>query len=240
MKAIEFQSQLAQKGIQLSEEQLAQFKTYFDWLIEWNQKINLTAVVEEEEVYVKHFYDSITPAFYLPELTNGGSLIDVGAGAGFPSIPLKICFPALQVTIVDSLQKRILFLQQLIEALQLKDVQAIHARAEEIGHKDEHREAYHWVTARAVANLSTLSEYCLPLVKLEGHFLALKGSKAEEELEDAKYAIGLLGGQVEEYFSFSLPEAQGERTILKISKKRSTPKKYPRKAGLPAKQPLHN
>lgn len=230
--------QLSTQGIALSEEQQRQFQTYYQMLVEWNEKINLTSITEEHEVYLKHFYDSIAPSFYT-DLTKELTICDVGAGAGFPSIPLKIIFPNLKVTIVDSLNKRINFLNQLAEVLDLENVNFVHDRAETFG-KGVYRESYDIVTARAVARLSVLSELCLPLVKKGGQFIALKSSKGEEELEEARFGLGVLGGKVRETISYELPEEAGERQMIIIDKRSQTPKKYPRKPGTPNKSPLLN
>lgn len=230
--------QLSTQGIELSEEQQRQFQTYYQMLVEWSEKINLTSITEEHEVYLKHFYDSIAPSFYT-DLTKELTICDIGAGAGFPSIPLKIIYPNLKVTIVDSLNKRIKFLNQLAEALDLENVNFVHDRAETFG-KGVYRESYDIVTARAVARLSVLSELCLPLVKKGGQFIALKSSKGEEELEEARFGLGILGGKVRETISYELPEEAGERQMILIDKRSQTPKKYPRKPGTPNKSPLLN
>lgn len=227
---------LSEHGIELSETQKEQFQTYYQLLVEWNQKMNLTSITEEHDVYLKHFYDSITPSFYY-DFDGELSICDVGAGAGFPSIPLKIVFPELKVTIVDSLNKRIQFLNHLAAELGLQDVSFVHDRAESYG-KGAYRESYDIVTARAVARLTVLSELCLPLVKKGGQFIALKSSKGEEELQEANFAINILGGNVKETFSFELPEDAGERQMIVIDKRRQTSKKYPRKPGTPNKSPL--
>ncbi|MGO2890768.1 16S rRNA (guanine(527)-N(7))-methyltransferase RsmG [Enterococcus devriesei] len=232
----EFQAELAAQGIELSAKQLDQFATYFDLLVEWNQKMNLTAITDHQEVYLKHFYDSITLAFsdtFEPK----GKLCDVGSGAGFPSLPLKIVFPELEITIVDSLNKRITFLSTLVEALELDHVSLYHDRAETFGQKKEFRETFDFVTARAVARLNVLTELCLPLVKKNGYFFALKAAKSEEELVEAKPAIALLGGKLIQAEDVSLPNGD-TRHIITVQKKKETPKKYPRKPGLPNKQPL--
>lgn len=228
--------QLSTHGIELSDKQQQQFQTYYQMLVEWNEKMNLTSITEEHEVYLKHFYDSIATSFYT-DLTKELTICDVGAGAGFPSIPLKIIFPNLKVTIVDSLNKRIHFLNQLAEALELDNVSFVHDRAETYG-KGDYRASYDIVTARAVARLSVLSELCLPLVKKGGHFIALKSSKGEEELEEARFGIGVLGGKVHDTISYELPEDAGERQMIIIDKRSQTPKKYPRKPGTPNKSPL--
>ncbi|GGP11424.1 16S rRNA (guanine(527)-N(7))-methyltransferase RsmG [Oceanobacillus neutriphilus] len=237
MKSEKFVRKLEEKGIMLNEAQQKAFDIYFKELIEWNEKINLTAITEEEEVYEKHFYDCITAAFYT-DMTQELSICDIGAGAGFPSIPLKICFPHLKVTIIDSLKKRINFLNHLANKLELTNVAFYHDRAEIAGKNEAFREQYDLVTARAVARMSVLSELCLPFVKKGGYFIAMKGSQAEEELETGKAAIELLGGEVESIDTFTLPQDGGERSIIKVAKKRKTPKKYPRKAGLPNKEPI--
>ena len=232
----EFQVELGKQGIELTTRQMDQFATYFHLLVEWNQKMNLTAITEHKEVYLKHFYDSITLAFsdtFKPE----GNLCDVGSGAGFPSLPLKIVFPELEVTIVDSLNKRITFLTTLVNELQLDGVHLYHDRAETFGQNPEFRQAFNFVTARAVARLNVLTELCLPLVEKEGYFFALKAAKSEEELAEAKQAIALLGGKLINAEDVSLPNGD-TRHIITVQKKKETPKKYPRKAGLPNKQPL--
>lgn len=237
MNPEQFRAALLEKGIELTDEQMKQFAIYFKTLVEWNEKVNLTAITDEEEVYLKHFYDSITPAFY-HDFNQKISLCDIGAGAGFPSIPLKICFPEINITIVDSLQKRIVFLNHLATELGLEGVSFYHDRAENFGKDVKFRETFDIVTARAVARMSVLSELCLPLVKKNGIFIALKGSKAEDELEVAKNAIELFGGVAIKEETFMLPKEESERTIFWIEKKRKTPKKYPRKAGLPNKSPI--
>ncbi|AVP35964.1 16S rRNA (guanine(527)-N(7))-methyltransferase RsmG [Staphylococcus felis] len=228
---------LSTHGITLSEQQKKQFETYYEMLVSWNEKINLTSITEEHEVYLKHFYDSITPSFY-HDFKAPLSLCDVGAGAGFPSIPLKIVFPNIHITIVDSLNKRIQFLNQLASELELEGVSFVHERAENFGKNQDYRASFDIVTARAVARLAVLSELCIPLVKKNGVFLALKSSKGEEELEEARFGIGIFGGRVSDIYTFELPEDAGERQIIKIEKRSQTPKKYPRKPGTPNKSPL--
>ncbi|MGF3105489.1 16S rRNA (guanine(527)-N(7))-methyltransferase RsmG [Rossellomorea sp. DUT-2] len=237
MNVNEFQSMLEEKGISLSPEQLNQFERYYELLVEWNEKMNLTAITEKEDVYLKHFYDSISAAFYV-DFTEVTTLCDVGAGAGFPSIPLKICFPHLHISIVDSLNKRITFLNHLSDELGLDHTNFYHDRAETFGKNKAHREKYDMVTARAVARMSVLSELCLPLVKKGGLFVAMKASNVKEELSNAKKAIGMLGGQTDKMYSFVLPEEESERNIVKIDKVKETPNKYPRKPGTPNKLPL--
>lgn len=237
MNTEEFQGMLLDKGISLSPEQLSQFETYFHTLVEWNEKMNLTAITDRPEVYLKHFYDSISAAFYY-QFDGPMKICDVGAGAGFPSIPIKIVYPSLQITIVDSLNKRIHFLEHLAKELKLENVQFIHDRAETFGQRQEHREAYDIVTARAVARLSVLSELCLPLAKVGGTFIAMKAANVKEELEVGKKAITTLGGKIKEVHSFTLPIEESERNIVIINKEKSTPKKYPRKPGVPNKTPI--
>lgn len=185
MNEQQFIEALKEKGIELTDTQIAQFKTYFELLVEWNEKMNLTAITDLEGVYLKHFYDSISASFYF-DFSNVNSICDVGAGAGFPSLPIKICFPHLHVTIVDSLNKRITFLNHLSEQLKLENVNFVHSRAEEFGQNLKYREQFEVVTARAVARLSVLSELCIPLVKQGGYFVALKAAAGPEELKDAK------------------------------------------------------
>ena len=237
MRKEEFALRLAEQGIDLAPSQLAQFDVYYRLLVEWNNRMNLTAITAEGEVYLKHFFDSVTPAFYFP-FADVTSVADIGAGAGFPSLPLKICFPHLQVTIVDSLQKRISFLDHLVQELGLTGVTAVHARAEDAGQKPQLRESFDLVTGRAVARLNVLAEYCLPFVKVKGHFLAMKGANITMELHEAEKAIKLLGGKTSRVESFALPGEAGERNLVIVEKVAATPKQYPRKAGIPAKKPL--
>ncbi|MDT2757938.1 16S rRNA (guanine(527)-N(7))-methyltransferase RsmG [Enterococcus asini] len=233
----EFRQQLLADGITLTDQQMQQFATYFRLLVEWNEKMNLTAITEEKEVYLKHFYDSLLVGLKM-ELAPNAAICDVGSGAGFPSIPLKILYPELSVTIVDSLNKRITFLKELTSQLGLTTVCLYHDRAETFGQNPQFREQFDYVTARAVARLNVLAELCLPLVKKEGYFLALKAAKSEEELQEAKPAIAQLGGKFIEEKTMALPLTGDERHLLVIQKKKVTPKKYPRKPGLPNKQPI--
>lgn len=238
MNPEEFKLALHNKGIDVTEKQMKQFDNYLILLQEWNEKINLTAITAREEIYLKHFYDSITAGLYVDFNKGVQSLCDVGAGAGFPSIPLKIIFPKLKVTIVDSLNKRIQFLTILAETLQLEDVYFYHDRAELFGQNKKFRESFDFVTARAVARMSVLAELCLPLVKKDGVFIALKASSSDNEMKESKKAIATLGGKFRKEFIFELPKEAGERHILLIDKKKETPKKYPRKPGTPNKSPL--
>lgn len=234
MNQKQFIQALLDKGITLTSKQLEQFENYYQTLVEWNQKMNLTAITEKEDVYLKHFYDSLTISF--DYALSNQSLCDVGAGAGFPSIPLKIVYPDLKVTIVDSLSKRITFLNHLIQVLDLKDVHAISARAEEYAVK--HRESFDIVTARAVARLNILDELCLPLVKVDGDFITLKGLKAQEELQEAKQGIEKLGGEVMKQESFTLTDENDHRCNIYIHKVKSTPSQYPRDFSRIKKKPL--
>ena len=239
MKKEEFKKVLYEKvkkiGIELKEEQLEKFYLYMNILLEWNEKINLTAITNEEEIILKHFVDSLTINKYIEE---GKSIIDVGTGAGFPGIPIKILREDLKVTLLDSLNKRINFLNEVIEKLDLKNIECIHGRAEEFGKNKNYREKYDFATSRAVANMSTLSEYLIPFVKVGGKVLAMKGDKSEEELEEAKKAIKLLGGKVENTDNFYLPDSDIKRNIIIIKKIEKTERKFPRKPGTPAKEPI--
>lgn len=234
MNELEFQNILKEKGIEVSEHQLQQFQKYYEILVEWNEKMNLTAITDKEDVYLKHFYDSITIAFDFD--FNNQTMIDVGAGAGFPSVPLKILYPNLKITIVDSLNKRITFLNHLFKELELDNCQAVAARAEE--YAKDHRESVDIVMARAVARLNILDELCLPLVKKNGYFLSLKGRQAPEEVKEAKKGIQLLGGQIESTHDFTLANHDDFRSNIIIKKVKETPKKYPRMFSKIKKSPL--
>lgn len=237
---MDFEKALSEFDIALSTTQLEQFETYYHLLVEWNEKMNLTAITDRNEVYVKHFLDSLAFAKVKPE-SETFSLLDVGTGAGFPGIPVKILYPDAKITLMDSLNKRISFLDEVIDRLSLNQtgsVTAVHARAEDLAKDKTHREQYDYVVSRAVANLSTLSEYCLPFVKVGGSFVSYKSEKATEELTEAKKAIFLLGGSFKEEIAFTLPDTDFKRTLLVIEKKSNTSAKYPRKAGMPSKNPL--
>jgi 16S rRNA (guanine527-N7)-methyltransferase len=234
-----FVQRLSQAGIELAEPErkLEQFETYFRLLVEWNEKMNLTGITEREAVYEKHFYDSLTVA-RAADMGKVAMLADIGSGAGFPSLPLKIVFPHLRVTIVDALAKRIRFLEEVVSALSLENVRCLHGRAEEVGRMPEHRDRYDLVTARAVARLSALNELCMPFVRSGGCFVAMKGSDIAEELEESLYSIKQLNGSVRETLSLTLPAEGSVRHLIVIDKKGPTPKAYPRKPGVPLRQPL--
>ena len=225
------------EGFSLTEQQLQQFVIYYDTLITWNQKMNLTAIEEPVEVAYKHFVDSACLLRVVPDLKQK-SMIDVGTGAGFPGVPLKIMEPALDLTLFDSLNKRIIFLQELCQKLQLKDVKAVHGRAEEFGIKPEYRQQYDMATARAVARMPVLLEICLPFVKKGGIFIALKGPELENEIKESSNALKELGGKLVDVQQFTLADGAYTRNLAVIEKIKDTPKKYPRKAGTPQKKPL--
>jgi len=237
MKPETFYSLLDQQNINLTDQQKAQFERYFELLVEWNQKINLTAITEKEEVYLKHFYDSIAPILQGLIENQEIKLLDIGAGAGFPSLPMKILYPQLDVTIIDSLNKRINFLQLLAEELDLEGVHFYHGRAEDFAQDKHFRAQFDIVTARAVARMQVLSELTIPYLKVGGKLLALKASNAPEELTEAKNALNLLFSKVEDNLSYTLPNGD-PRYITIVEKKKETPNKYPRKAGMPNKRPL--
>lgn len=234
-----FAEELANYGFKLSSKQKEQFATYYNKLIEFNKKVNLTRITDKNEVYLKHFFDSITPLLEFSDLFKGEkSLCDVGAGAVFPSLPIKILCPDLSITIVDSLGKRLKFLDELVSDLSLDKVTLVHSRAEDAGQNKNLREKFDLVTGRAVARMSVLSEYCLPLAKVDGYLVALKGPKAQDELAEAKNAIEVLGGSVKEVKELTLPDTDDERTLIVVKKVKATPKKYPRQAGTPNRKPL--
>lgn len=221
----------------LNERQIQQFEDYYHILVEWNNVMNLTAITEYEEVIEKHFIDSlsIVKAVDISSICN---LIDVGTGAGFPGIPLKIAFPELNITLLDSLNKRVNFLNEVIDRLGLSHICAIHGRAEDYAKQAGYREQYDLCVSRAVANLSTLSEYCLPYVRVDGWFISYKSGDIDDELKKSKHAVSILGGTVRDVIRFQLPDTDISRSFVKIEKIKSTAKKYPRKAGLPSKEPL--
>ena len=232
----EFAKDLFKKiNIELSESNFEKFETYFNLLIEWNNKINLTTITDENDVLLKHFIDSCMIEKYV---SNNASIIDVGTGAGFPGVPVKIIRDDIDLTLLDSLNKRINFLNSLINCLKLDNVKTVHGRAEEFGINNQYREKFDVATARAVANLATLSEFCLPFVKVGGIFICMKAGNAQEEIDNAKNAIKQLGSVIDKIETFTLPESDIERTIIIIKKVESTPKAYPRKAGTPERKPL--
>jgi len=237
MKPETFYTLLDQQNIILTDQQKFQFERYFELLVEWNEKINLTAITEKEEVYLKHFYDSIAPILQGLIENQEIKLLDIGAGAGFPSLPMKILYPQLDVTIIDSLNKRINFLQLLAEELNLEGVHFYHGRAEDFAQDKHFRAQFDIVTARAVARMQVLSELTIPYLKVGGKLLALKASNAPEELTEAKNALNLLFSKVEDNISYTLPNGD-PRYITIVEKKKETPNKYPRKAGMPNKRPL--
>ena len=235
--ALQFQKDLDALCIHLSDSQIDQFMIYYEMLIERNKVMNLTAISEYEDVLKKHFVDSLC-LVKACELSADISLIDVGTGAGFPGLALKIAFPDLKVTLLDSLNKRVLFLDNVIRELGLKDVDAIHGRAEDLAKPGKLREKYDMCVSRAVANLSTLSEYCLPFVKVGGMFIAYKSEKVFEELLTADRSISLLGGELERQFEFTLPNSNVYRNLVVIRKKAKTSDRFPRKSGVPSREPL--
>jgi 16S rRNA (guanine527-N7)-methyltransferase len=233
----QFLRRLTGLGITLTDSQSDQFEAYYRLLVEWNEKMNLTGITEREQVYEKHFYDSLTAA-HAADFAAAASLSDIGSGAGFPSLPLKIVFPHLQVTIIDALAKRIRFLEEVVNILELKDVRCIHARAEETARSSEHRDYYDIVTARAVARLSVLNELCLPFVRIGGVFIAMKGSDVEHEIEESRFSAERLNGSIRDVIHLQLPGEGSERHLIRIVKTGPTPKAYPRKPGIPLKEPL--
>lgn len=242
---------LKEWNIELSDQQIEQFEKYYDLLVEWNSFMNLTAITDYEEVLKKHFLDSMSFVKVLDVLKEKNSsldfsdlskvkfsFIDIGTGAGFPGIPLKILFPNSKIVLMDSLNKRINFLNEVISQLGLTGIEAVHSRAEDLAKKKEYREQFDFAVSRAVANIATLSEYCIPFVKKNGYFVSFKSDKLSDELSVAGNAIGILGGEIDETITFVLPNSDFNRNLLMIHKVRNTSTKYPRKAGLPSKEPL--
>lgn len=234
---LQFEKDLKAMNITLSDKQIEQFLIYYEMLVEWNEVMNLTAITEYEEVMKKHFLDSITlnQAF---DVTKECTVIDVGCGAGFPGLALKIAYPNLKITLLDSLNKRINFLNAVIDKLGLTDIETVHGRAEDFAKAGKLRETFDVAVSRAVANLSTLSEYCLPYVKVGGYFIPYKSEKVRSEIEAAGKALSILGGSLEKKIEFTLPDTDYYRNLLLIKKNKPTPNKYPRKAGLPSKEPI--
>ena len=232
-----FKQKLSGLNLELSEKQIEQFMKYYELLVETNKVMNLTAITEFDEVIDKHFVDSLS----LVKVIDPAKIkraIDVGTGAGFPGIPLKIAFPELSITLLDSLNKRVNFLNQVIDTLGLEKIEAVHGRAEDFGRNVDYREKFDLCVSRAVANLSTLSEYCLPFVKIGGRFISYKSGKIDEELEKSEKAIEILGGKLGNCLKYNLEDTDMERSLVVIDKKRLTKKIYPRKAGKPSKEPL--
>ncbi|HFE0989274.1 TPA: 16S rRNA (guanine(527)-N(7))-methyltransferase RsmG [Streptococcus agalactiae] len=232
-----FYQVLIEHGITLTDKQKKQFETYFRLLVEWNEKINLTAITDKEEVYLKHFYDSIAPILQGYIDNSPLSILDIGAGAGFPSIPMKILYPEIDITIIDSLNKRINFLNILANELELSGVHFFHGRAEDFGQDKVFRAKFDIVTARAVARMQVLAELTIPFLKVNGRLIALKAAAAEEELISAEKALKTLFSQVTVNKNYKLPNGD-DRNITIVSKNKETPNKYPRKAGTPNKKPL--
>lgn len=241
-----FQDQLRRETenleLDLSKKQMEQFYVYYQTLIEWNQVMNLTAITEEQDVVTKHFTDSLclvkAVSVKTLEAAPGLTLIDVGTGAGFPGIPLKIAFPSLQVTLLDSLNKRVKFLNQVCDKLELTNIQAVHGRAEDFGKNLQFREKYDLCVSRAVANMASLVEYCLPFVKVGGYFIPYKSGEIQDELKAGQKAVSLLGGEIRDTKEFRLPGSDASRSLVVIHKKKNTPGRYPRKAGTPGKEPI--
>ena len=232
-----FKNGLTELGLNLSDFQLEQFMKYYELLVEWNSFMNLTAITEFEEVCTKHFLDSLSLCKAL-DCQKELSVMDIGTGAGFPGIPLKIAYPNLEITLLDSLGKRVKFLKEVIVQLSLEKIDAIHGRAEDFAKPDLLREHFDICVSRAVANLSSLSEYCIPYVKVDGFFISYKSEKIVEEMASARKAVDLLGGEFVKQVEFVLPNSDIYRNLVVIKKVKNTPKKYPRKAGLPTKEPL--
>ncbi|HZX21086.1 MAG TPA: 16S rRNA (guanine(527)-N(7))-methyltransferase RsmG [Clostridia bacterium] len=224
-------------NIEISHSQAEQFIKYKDILLEWNQKMDLTTITEDKEIIIKHFLDSLS-CIQTKYLKNEGKMIDVGTGAGFPGIPLKIILPDIKLTLLDSLKKRIGFLEEVCSELGLNGIEFIHGRAEDFGQNESYREKYKYVVSRAVAALNVLTEYCLPFAQVGGHFICQKGPKLIEEIKDAQKAIKVLGGEIVEQIKTELPFSDRDHHILVIEKIKQTPIKYPRKAGKPSKNPI--
>lgn len=224
-------------GIHLTDTQVNQFETYYELLVEWNKVMNLTGITEYDEVMQKHFVDSLS-IVKAADLRQCKKVLDMGTGAGFPGIPIKIVYPHLEVVLLDSLNKRIKFLNEVIGKLGLSGITAIHGRAEDYAKQKEYREMFDLCVSRAVANLASLSEYCIPYTMLHGNFISYKSGSIEDELQNAKNAVFLLGGKIKDTVKFTLPGSDIERSLVVIEKVKKTPGKYPRKAGLPAKEPI--
>jgi len=233
----EFKEKADTIEVQLNNEQLESFSKFMGFMIKWNDRVRLTSITEETEVIDKHFIDSLT-ALKANVIKDNDKILDLGTGGGFPGIPLKFINPTIDLTMLDSRLKKIEYLKEVIDAFALENTIAIHGRAEDYGQLPNYREQFDIVVSRAVANLTVLSEYCLPFVKKEGYFIAMKGTKSDEELNEAKKAIKILGGSIQEVLEFKLPDTDYDRSIILIKKVNSTPKKYPRNPGKPKKSPI--
>ena len=231
------QKKLQEINVELDERQLKQFYKFYEMLVEWNKVMNLTGITEFDEIVEKHFVDSLSIVKIL-DLGSVNKILDVGTGAGFPGVPLKIAFPDKEVVLLDSLNKRIRFLDHVIEELDLTDIHAIHGRAEDFARQENYREQFELCVSRAVANLSTLAEYCLPYVKIGGVFISYKSGNVDEEVSESEKAVEMLGGRIEEVIKFQLPGTDINRSFVKVKKVKGTSKKYPRKSGIPAKEPI--
>lgn len=234
---IRFENQLNELNIQLNEEQKQQFQRYYELLTEWNKVMNLTGITDYDEVNEKHFVDSLS-IVQAVDIEHIKTVIDIGTGAGFPGLPLKIVYPHLHVVLLDSLNKRVKFLNTVIEELGLEKIETLHGRAEDYARQENYREQFDLCVSRAVANLSTLSEYCIPYIRVGGIFISYKSGSIEEELQTSQKAVKILGGVIEETVKFQLPGTEIGRSFVKIKKEEKTKKKYPRKAGLPSKEPI--
>ena len=232
-----FEEEIEKFNINLTEHQKEQFDRYYEMLVEWNNVMNLTGITDYDEVNLKHFTDSLTLVRNI-DMNKIDAVIDIGTGAGFPGLPIKIAFPHIHVVLLDSLNKRIKFLNAVIEELDLADVETLHGRAEDYAKKEEYRGQFDLCVSRAVANLSTLSEYCIPFIKIDGLFISYKSTKIDKEVKEAGTAVSLLGGRIEEKKELILPGSDIPRSFILIRKQRPTPAKFPRKAGLPSKEPL--
>lgn len=230
-----FRKYLEKIEIDINDKQIEKFYKYMNLLLEWNKKINLTAITDYNEIILKHFVDSLTINKYIGK---NNYIVDVGTGAGFPGIPLKIMRDDIKIVLVDSLNKRINFLNEVIKELELENIKTVHARAEELGRNKEYRQKFDIATSRAVANLSTLSEYIIPLIKIKGKCICMKGKEVKEELNNSLKAIKILGGKIEKIEEFELANNSINRSIITILKEKDTPNKYPRKAGTPSKEPI--